>query len=88
MKRSDTLFAQLVKTHNRNVGKTVHVDTYLLPLFKKGFITKNQDGSYYVASFNAYKSKLKKHGFMNCGGSSKFIEVVRKIPTKMKPKNL
>lgn len=88
MKRSDTLFAQLVKTHNRNVGKTVHVDTYLLPLFEKGFITKNQDGSYYVASFNSYKSKLKKHGFMNYGGSSKFIEVVRKIPAKMKPKNL
>lgn len=88
MKRHETMFAEIVAIHNKNVGKTIHTDVFLSVLFEKGFITKNQDGSYYVASFNSYKSKLKKHGFMNYAGSSKFIEVILEIPTKMEPKNL
>lgn len=82
------MFAEIVAIHNKNVGKTIHTDVFLSILFEKGFITKNRDGSYYVSSFKAYKVKLKNGGFMKYDPKTEFVEVLKKIPPKTKPKDL
>lgn len=88
MKKHETMFAEIVAIHNKNVGKTIHADVFLTVLFEKGFLVKNKDGSYYRHSFNCYISLLKKGEYLDFSKSKNEISIKGLIPLNETPKNL
>jgi len=86
-KKQKTMFKEIATLFNKNIGKTISKNEVLKHLFKKGFIIKNSDGSYYTGSFNWYRQKFKSSGYIDYD-SNEEIEILRKIPLNLRSKDI
>lgn len=82
----NTMFQKMIEFFNKNIGGRVKEVDVLECLLESGFIVHNADGSYYTGSFNWYRQKLKKAGFIDYEQKKpEEIEVLKKIPTSLRP---
>lgn len=84
MKKQETIFSELVKVLNKNVGETLNINEIADYLVEKGLMLRLEGGKIYMVSLVYYKSLLKLSGYLEVKSRSPEIKVLKRIPINKK----
>lgn len=83
MKKEPTLFSELVKHLNENIGKEIDLLSFAELMIEKGLMIKSR-GVIYMVTLKDYKSKLRRAGYLETKYRTHKVKLLKKIPTNKK----